>query len=367
MTKPLGRRVALAASLALAAAACAPLPRPARDAVRALRVMSFNVRYDEPRDGANAWPRRKDLVAGTVAFHRVDVAGLQEVLATQLADLRELLPGYAAVGVGRDDGKEAGEFNPVLFRKDRFRLLGWSTFWLSEEPGNPGSKGWDAACARVVTWARLLDLWTGATLVAFNTHFDHVGDRARRESARLILSEVPRIAAGAPFVLTGDFNCTREDAAYLALVSGGGGGALLRDARDLAAPPPYEFTYALNTGTIRGQKLGLMAEIETTAKAGYQAIEPWLDAIHKFAESGGSLRDVRKRCEDLGLKVCSGIGFAAWPVSPERAKREAASFTAAWQSAKPGVGFLRLPRVGARPPRLPGFLRHGGLFQTMPP
>lgn len=239
MTKPLGRRVALAASLALAAAACAPLPRPARDAVRALRVMSFNVRYDEPRDGANAWPRRKDLVAGTVAFHRVDVAGLQEVLATQLADLSELLPGYAAVGVGRDDGKEAGEFNPVLFRKDRFRLLGWSTFWLSEEPGNPGSKGWDAACARVVTWARLLDLWTGATLVAFNTHFDHVGDRARRESARLILSEVPRIAAGAPFVLTGDFNCTREDAAYLALVSGGGGGALLRDARDLAAPPPY--------------------------------------------------------------------------------------------------------------------------------
>lgn len=239
MPKPLGRRAALATFLALAAAACASLPPPARDAVRALRVMSFNVRYDEARDGANAWPRRKDMVAGTIAFHRADVAGLQEVLASQLADLRELLPEYAAVGVGRDDGREAGEFNPILFRKDRFRLLGSSTFWLSEDPERPGVKGWDAACARVVTWARLRDLWTGVTFVAFNTHFDHVGERARRESARLILSELPRIAGGAPFVLTGDFNCTREDPAHQALVSGGERGALLRDARDLAARPPF--------------------------------------------------------------------------------------------------------------------------------
>lgn len=239
MPKPLGRRAALATFLALAAAACASLPPPARDAVRALRVMSFNVRYDEARDGANAWPRRKDMVAGTIAFHRADVAGLQEVLASQLADLRELLPEYAAVGVGRDDGREAGEFNPILFRKDRFRLLGSSTFWLSEDPERPGVKGWDAACARVVTWARLRDLWTGMTFVAFNTHFDHVGERARRESARLILSELPRIAGGAPFVLTGDFNCTREDPAHQALVSGGERGALLRDARDLAARPPF--------------------------------------------------------------------------------------------------------------------------------
>lgn len=239
MPKAFGRRAALATALALAAVACATLPPPAREAVRALRVMSFNVRYDEPRDGANAWPRRKDLVAGTIAFHRVDVAGLQEVLAAQLRDLRELLPEYAAVGVGRDDGEEAGEFNPVLFRKDRFRLLGSSTFWLSEDPDRPGTKGWDAACARVVTWARLRDLWTGLTFVAFNTHFDHVGGRARQESARLILSELPGIAGGASFVLTGDFNCTREDAAYRALVAAGEGGTLLRDARDLAARPPY--------------------------------------------------------------------------------------------------------------------------------
>jgi endonuclease/exonuclease/phosphatase family metal-dependent hydrolase len=239
MDKPTGRRLIAGAVLALAAMACSTPTPPARDAVRALRVMSFNVRYDEPRDGANAWPRRKDLVAATIDFHRVDIAGLQEVLSTQLEDLRELLPEYGAVGVGRDDGKEAGEFNPVLFRKDRFRLLGSSAFWLSEEPDKPGLKGWDAACARLVTWARFQDLWTGGTLVAFNTHFDHVGERARRESARLVLARLQRIAAGAPYFLTGDFNCTREDAAYRAIVSVQGGRTLLRDARDISSRPPY--------------------------------------------------------------------------------------------------------------------------------
>ncbi|NLF71821.1 MAG: sugar phosphate isomerase/epimerase [Candidatus Anammoximicrobium sp.] len=89
----------------------------------------------------------------------------------------------------------------------------------------------------------------------------------------------------------------------------------------VASPRSYEFAYALNTGTIRGQKLGLAAEIETAAKAGYQAIEPWLDGIHKFAEAGGSLQDVRKRCADLGLQVCSGIGFAAWIVNDDEQRR----------------------------------------------
>lgn len=108
------------------------------------------------------------------------------------------------------------------------------------------------------------------------------------------------------------------------------GGALLssRDPSALAAqnaataaPRPYGFTYALNTGTIRGQKLGLVGEVETAAKAGYDAIEPWLDAIHEYAKSGGSLRDVRKRCADLGLRVCSGIGFASWAVDDDQQRR----------------------------------------------
>jgi endonuclease/exonuclease/phosphatase family metal-dependent hydrolase len=201
--------------------------------------MTFNIRLSTPADGPNAWPLRKGLAAGTISFHQPHIVGLQEVLISQLRDLRELLPEYGWVGVGRDDGREAGEFNPIFFLKDRFRLLESSTFWLSEEPDKPGVKGWDAACPRIVTWARLRDLWTGETLTAFNTHFDHVGERARRESALLVLSGMKSIGGGTPVVLTGDFNCTREDAAYQTLVSAGGASPFLRDARDISSRSPY--------------------------------------------------------------------------------------------------------------------------------
>jgi endonuclease/exonuclease/phosphatase family metal-dependent hydrolase len=239
MIKPFRHPVAVLIALALAAGGCAAPPRAAREALSVLRIMTFNIRYDTPADGPNAWPQRKDIAAGTIAFHRPDVAGLQEVLVSQLRDLESLLPDYAAVGIGRDDGKEAGEFNPIFFLRARFRCLESATFWLSETPDRPGVKGWDAACARVVTWARLRDLWTGRVLVAFNTHFDHVGETARRESAKLVLAAVERIAAGAPVVLTGDLNCTREDAAYRTLAAPGPEGPGLRDARDLAVRPPY--------------------------------------------------------------------------------------------------------------------------------
>ena len=234
------------AALPFLLSSCATLGGPARDAAAALRVMSFNIRYDEPADGENAWPFRKEMAAETISFHRVDIAGLQEVLASQLKDLQDLLPDYAWVGAGRDDGKAAGEYNPIFFLRDRFRLLESSTFWLSAEPDRAGIKGWDAACPRVVTWARLKDLWTGRTLVAFNTHFDHVGRRARSESAALVLSAIRRIAGKAPFVLTGDFNCTREDPAYGTLVAAAGDGPLLRDARDTSLRKPFGPSFSFN-------------------------------------------------------------------------------------------------------------------------
>jgi endonuclease/exonuclease/phosphatase family metal-dependent hydrolase len=214
--------------------ACGPpiAKAPAEEAA-SVRVMSFNIRFDNPADGANAWPLRKEMAAGVIDFHLVDVAGLQEALASQIRDLETLLPEYAWVGVGRDDGSEAGEFCPVFFRKDRFRLLGSSTFWLSEEPETPGLAGWDAACARIVTWARLKDTKTGLTLCVFNTHFDHVGRSARLESARLLAGKIGEIAGRGPVILTGDFNCTREGPAYEALLDAEiRPGARLRDARD---------------------------------------------------------------------------------------------------------------------------------------
>lgn len=208
--------------------------------------MTFNIRMNTPADGPNAWPFRKDLAAATISFFRADIAGLQEVLHDQLLDLQALLPDYGWVGVGRDDGKEAGEYNPIFFLRARFKLLASSTFWLSQTPEDPGVKGWDAACPRVVTWARLRDEWTGRTLVAFNTHFDHRGETARRESAALVLRRMAPIAAGRPVVLMGDLNCTREDPAYKTIVLGNGAFSVLRDARAVIPGTPYGPPYSFN-------------------------------------------------------------------------------------------------------------------------
>ncbi len=185
-----------------------------------MRVMTFNIRYDEPRDGVNAWPNRKQKVADVIRFHKADIVGVQEALLTQLRDLEKLLPGFAWIGVGRTDGKEAGEYSAILYRKDRFRLLSSDTFWLSETPGKVGSKGWDAALPRIVTWAKFHDRLSGKTFVHFNTHFDHIGEKARAESASLILKKAGDIQGKGPLVVTGDFNVREDSGAYKTITAG---------------------------------------------------------------------------------------------------------------------------------------------------
>ncbi len=195
-------------------------------------MMSFNIRFNNPDDGVHAWPNRKDRVAGLVRFHEADIVGMQEALLGQIRDLEARLPGYAWVGVGRDDGAEGGEFSPIFYRNDRLELLDDGTFWLSETPDEPGSVGWDAALPRIVTWARFRDRATNRTFVHFNTHFDHLGEEARRESARLLVRQVEAIAGDAPVVVTGDFNVTPDTEAYERLA------AALEDAAD-AVDAPY--------------------------------------------------------------------------------------------------------------------------------
>jgi len=204
-----------------------------------LTVMTFNIRLDAPADGLNAWPNRKDLVIRTILFHKAEVVGAQEALNGQVADLEAGLPGYVRVGVGRDDGAAAGEFNPIFFLKERFECLRHSTFWLSATPDHPGSRGWDAACNRIVTWAELYDRRTGTTLFAFNTHFDHIGETARRESAALLLRRLAALAGAAPVLVTGDFNCAMEDEPYRLLTAGVQGGPPLADSRTLSSSAPY--------------------------------------------------------------------------------------------------------------------------------
>lgn len=200
-----------------------------------VRVMSFNIRYDNPADGPNAWPHRKDWVS-EIIDRDADVLGMQEVVKNQLDDLAARLPGFEFYGAGRDDGKEAGEFVPLAWRKDRFTAAGKGVFWLSETPDQAGSKSWDAALPRVSTWARLKDVATGQTFLLVNTHFDHRGEQARRESAKLLRTWIGQNAKGDAVILTGDFNTMPDSVPYRSLTAEGEG-TTLRDAR-LAAEKP---------------------------------------------------------------------------------------------------------------------------------
>jgi len=204
-----------------------------------LRVLSFNVRYDTEADGERAWHARRDLVASVVRFHRPDVVGLQEPLAHQFADLRERVPGYAWVGVGRLDGGTAGEFGPVGLRADRFDVRDDGAFWLSETPEAPGSVGWDADCPRMITWARARDRRTGGAFVAANTHFDHRGERARERGAVLARERLDDVAGGDPVILTGDLNCTPGSLPVALLTDAEGPGRRLVDAAAAATWPRH--------------------------------------------------------------------------------------------------------------------------------
>ena len=208
--------LALIAALGCHRTGVSASPSARADAVEAppLRVMSFNLRYDTPNDSANAWPNRKDWVASLVRFHGADVVGVQEALAHMLTDLDARLPGFARVGVGRADGRARGEFSAIFYRSDRLTLLDSGTFWLSPTPEAPGSKGWDAAIERVATWARFRDGLTGCSHLQLNTHFDHIGEQARQESARLIRRRLAQLSGGLPIVMTGDLNSTPTSASY---------------------------------------------------------------------------------------------------------------------------------------------------------
>lgn len=186
-----------------------------------VRWCTFNIRCIAGVDNeiGCGWDVRKDNVAQYVLDNKIDVVGMQEVTFKQLTDLRERLQGYDYVGVGRTDGKEKGEFSPVFFRADKYEPLEKGNFWLSETPDVAGSKGWDAALERIASYVKLKDKATGKIFMAVNTHFDHVGVTARKESAKLIMRKIQEIVGNRPAVVTGDFNITEDDEAYTTMVT----------------------------------------------------------------------------------------------------------------------------------------------------
>lgn len=168
-------------------------------------VGTFNLRYDNPRDSGNLWKDRLPRVTALIAFHDFDILGTQEGLQHQIDAIAKDLPQYTYYGIGRDDGKNAGEHSAIFYKKGAFTLVDKGDFWLSETPDQPGF-GWDAKINRICSWVLLKHNKTGKKIYCFNVHYDHQGVQARIESSKLILSKIKSIAKDAPVILTGDFN-----------------------------------------------------------------------------------------------------------------------------------------------------------------
>jgi endonuclease/exonuclease/phosphatase family metal-dependent hydrolase len=244
-------RIILAVTLALVASAFAESPAP-------LRVMTFNIRNSDAKDGADHWEHRKELFAKTVRDFDPDLLGTQEVLVDQYDALGAMFSEYGVVGVARDDGKRAGEWSAIFYRKSRFDQLDAGNFWLSETPDEVGSRSWDAACTRICTWARLRDRASGKEFLYANTHFDHRGEVARLESSKLIRKRLPVLSKGSPVILMGDFNCIEDDEPYRVFrgAPGDNGTALIDSYREVHPKREQdEASFHAFKGTVAGSRI----------------------------------------------------------------------------------------------------------------
>ncbi len=175
-----------------------------------INIISFNLRYDEPRDGENQWKNRKEACVSMLKEFQPSVFGIQEGLHNQVSYLDEKLPNYDYVGVGRDDGRSKGEYAAIFYDVNHFELLGNGNFWLSETPEKP-SKGWDANNIRITTWVKLKDIKKDKIIYVFNAHFDHIGEVAQLKSSELLVQKIQEITEpNTPVFITGDFNMLME-------------------------------------------------------------------------------------------------------------------------------------------------------------
>jgi len=267
---PLFARIcACAALIALGWASAASAASPP---AALFNIASYNLRYNNPGDGPNAWPARKEMVKALIRYHEFDIVGTQEGLADQIDDLAQMSE-FDHVGVGRDDGRRAGEHSAIFFRKSRFALLDKGDFWLSETPERP-SFGWDARCChRLASWARLRDRATQREFYVFSVHFDHEGEVARRESAGLLLRKIAEISRGAPAICVGDFNSTPETVQIQAMSKA------MRDASRASKAPPYG-----PAGTYNGFRL----DAAMNERIDYIFVDPRVEVL-KYAVLSDSL------------------------------------------------------------------------------
>lgn len=189
---------------------------------QSLYVGTYNIRNKNEGDSlrGDVWGKRCQVICDFINFEQPDAFGTQELLIGQLNDMLRGLPDYAAIGVGRDDGKEKGEHSAIFYNKKRFKLLRNGDFWLSETPEVPGL-GWDAACNRICSWGEFKLRKSRLKVFYFNLHMDHRGVVARREASKLVVRKIREIAKGAPVILTGDFNVDQNNEIYQIFVQSG--------------------------------------------------------------------------------------------------------------------------------------------------
>ncbi|RYD30948.1 MAG: endonuclease/exonuclease/phosphatase family protein, partial [Verrucomicrobiaceae bacterium] len=203
------------------AALFSSMPLLAEDAPLQLRVMSFNIRYINSGDTGNrTWLARRDHAAQVIREDKADLIGLQEAFRTMLDDIHVRVPGYEEVGVGREDGKEKGEYAAILVRKDRFEVLESGTFWLSDTPEVCASCTWNNVVTRICTWTKLKERATARVLYFYNTHLDHESQEAREKGFALIMDHLSKRRSGEPFVITGDLNAAEDNPAFAPFKSG---------------------------------------------------------------------------------------------------------------------------------------------------
>lgn len=186
---------------------------------QSFHAATFNIRQRNQVDSGNMWIDRKEKVCNLIKYHDFDVFGVQEAFKDQMDDMQKLLPKYASIGVGRDDGKEKGEYSAIWYKTERFKPIKNGTFWLSDTDTEKPNKGWDAALPRICTWAVLEDKTNQKQFILMNTHFDHKGKIARKESAKLMLQKAKELASNLPLIIMGDLNVNENDEAYFTLAN----------------------------------------------------------------------------------------------------------------------------------------------------
>jgi endonuclease/exonuclease/phosphatase family metal-dependent hydrolase len=219
------------------------------------KFMTFNIRY---ASNATDWNNRKAQVIGVIQDHSPDVVGLQEALRSQLNDMTAALTAYGELGVGRNDGKTAGEYSAIYYKKSLFAVDTTSTYWLSNTPETPGSIAPGAGSIRINTWARFRHLASGRHFYFNNSHWDNVSASARMLGARLIAERIAnRAHRQDPVVFTCDCNEQISQEAVRYMLGQGGSPVALTSAYHKVYPAddPQSATYHNFTGNTAGRPI----------------------------------------------------------------------------------------------------------------